>query len=277
MRFREGLTKLPIYKRMLLIIAFIFLSNPLTAAGTTIYLDSTIDTPGRTLTYQGQNYDINDIGAYSIGESVNISVNTSDINSFQLSLLDKNTNFLWNHIVYSTEGTAAVTMPENVVTAPGTYAFVVFYQGDIKAVKPVVFSSYKISVKPENRVVAPGGKLQVKVEVAPDTTRPIKVVLSRNSSSFESAVNRTRESLYETEIIIPASANGSFSLYAVMATDNVIMGYPELVGVSDGGTINVKNPLAIDSKASDISFPLVIISVFLIALLVLLILKRVRS
>jgi hypothetical protein len=274
---KRGFMEMRFYLKAFIVIVLIMFSSLSASAGTTISLDNTIDIPDRTVTYQGNTYEIQDMGAYSIGEAVNISINTTDIMSFQLSLLDKNKNFTWNHMVYYTEGNTAVTMPADVVTAPGTYALAVFYQGDIKAVKPVVFSNYKISVKPDSTTVAPGGKLQVKVEVAPDTTLPIKVVLSRNSSSLEYSVNRTGEGLYETEIMIPASANGSFSLYAAIETDNIIMGYPELLGVSGGGTINVKNPLTIDHKASDVSFPLVIVSVFLIALLVLIILKRARS
>lgn len=100
MRF---LTRVLIIKTGVVFIALIILLNSQpAAAGTTISLGNTIDTPDRTVTYQGKNYEIQDIGAYPIGESVNISINVTDIKSFQLSLLDKNKNFMWNHMVYYT-------------------------------------------------------------------------------------------------------------------------------------------------------------------------------
>lgn len=260
---------------MRVLIALVILSNATASAGTTISLDNTIDIPDRTVTYQGNTYEVQDMGAYSPGESVNISINTTDIKSFQLSLLDKNKNFLWNHMVYYTEGRTEVSMPADVVTTPGTYAFAVFYQGDIMAVKPVVFSQYKMSVIPDSTTIAPGGTLQVKVRVVPDTSLPVKVVLARNSSSIESVVNRTGEGEYEAEINIPVSAYGVFSLYAAIASDKMIMGYPELIGVASGGTINVTNITQLPISSTSLSFSMVIALVF-IALLLIVAFKKVR-
>lgn len=248
------------------LIAIVALLNSPVFARTAISLDSTIDTPDRTVTYQGKTYEIQDIGSYQMGEKVNISINVTDISGFQLSLLDKNKNFMWNHMVYYTEGNAQVDMPDNVVTVPGTYAFAVFYQGDIMAVKPVVFSRYKLSVMPDTTTVAPGETLHVKVTVIPDTGIPMKVILARNSSSLESSANRTGESLYEAEIKLPNSTNGRFSLYAALASGNMILGSPELVGVSSGGTIDV---VEMSPESPGISFLLVIISLLSAGILII--------
>ncbi|SNQ61080.1 exported hypothetical protein [Candidatus Methanoperedens nitroreducens] len=226
-------------KMRIVVTALILLSNLQPAAATTISLDKTIDTLDRTLAYQGEIYDIRDIGAYSLGETVNITVNATDVESFQLSLLDKNKNFLWNHMVYYTDGMAEAVMPGGAVTVPGTYVFAVFYQGDILAVKPVVISKYNLSVIPSSTIVPAGGTLHVKVRVSPDTSLPVRVVLVKNSSSLESSANRTQDGIYETDINIPESAYSRFSLYAAIASDNIILGYPELIGISGEGTINV--------------------------------------
>jgi hypothetical protein len=99
-------------------------------------------------------------------------------------------------------------------------------------------------------------------------------VLARNSSSFESGVNRTREGTYETEIKIPANANGRFSLYAAIASGNIIMGYPELAGISSGGTVDVMETQPSNPTFFDL-FSLVILSVFLAGILIF-VLKRRR-
>jgi hypothetical protein len=244
-------------------------------ASTTISLDSTIDTPDMTVTYQGKNYEVHDIGSYHMGEKVNISINVTDISGFQLSLLDKNKNFLWNHMVYYTEGNTQVDMPDNVVTVPGTYAFAVFYQGDVIAVKPVVFSQYKLSVMPDTTTVAPGDTLHVKVRVAPDNGIPMKVMLAKNSSSLESSVNRTQEGLYEADIKLPDSSNGRFSLYAALESGNMILGFPELIGVSSGGTINVVK-IPTTPQASGFSVSLAIVSLLFIGILII-IFRKIRN
>ncbi len=260
-----------------LIISCMLLNLQHADAGTTISLDNTINIPHRTVTYEDKTYEIQDIGAYSLGEDINITTNVTDINSFQLSLLDKNKNFLWNNMTYYTEGRTSVVMPGSVITAPGTYVFAVFYQGGIQAVEPVVVSSYKLSVNPDAAMVAPGGTLDVRVGVVPDTTQPVKVVLVRNSSSIESTANRTKKGEYEAEIGIPSSAHGVFSLYAAISSDNMILGYPELIGVSSGGFINVtETPTPMASSSPVVSVPLIIIFIFFVGLLIM-VLKKVRS
>lgn len=256
-------------------LAILFLSNIPASASTVISLDHVVDTPDRTVAYQDKIYELQDMGAYLIGEPVNISINATDINSFQLSLLDKKENFLWNSMVYYTEGKTEVTMPADVITIPGTYTFAVFYQGDIVAFKPVVFSQNKITVTPDSMTVAPGGALHVKVNVVPDTSMPIKVVLAKDSSSLEYPVNRTREGSYETEINVPYSAHGRFSLYAAIVSDNKFLGNYEFMGVSNAVTINATDILPAPSKSGDY-FPLTILFVFLAGLLIFMF-RRGRS
>jgi hypothetical protein len=255
--------------------AIVFLSNIPASASTVISLDNTVDTPDRTVTYQDKTYELQDTGAYLIGEPVNISVNVTDINSFQLSLLDKKEDFLWSNMVYYTDGNSEVTMPADVVTVPGTYIFAVFYQGDIVAFKPVVFSQNKITVTPDITTVASGSSLHVKVKVIPDTSMPIKIVLAKDSSSLEYTVNRTQEGLYETEIKIPSSAHGRFSLYAALVSDNKFLGNYEFMGVSNAGTINVTDILPAPPKSGDY-FPLTILLAFLAGFLLFLF-RRGRS
>lgn len=245
------------------------------SANTSLYLDNTIDTPDRTLTYQGKNYEVKDIGVYHINETVNISINVTDINSFQLSLMDKNKSFLWNHMVYYIEGMSQVTMPFNIITEPGIYAFVVFYQGDILAIKPVVFSKYQFSLETNKTIIAPGGSLHIKVRLTPDTDLPVKVIFAQNSSTLESLVNKTLDGNYETDVYIPISAYGSFNLYAAVESGNMILGYPELVGVSEGRKINVTQIPSEPASLGSYFIPFIVSIFFILSAIVLL--RKIRS
>lgn len=257
------------------IIAIFLLSISISAFATTsIYLDNTIDTPDRTLTYQGKNYEVREIGVFHINETVNISINVTDINSFQLSLMDKNKNFLWNHMVYFTDGETRVMMPSNIISEPGIYAIVVFYQSNITAIEPVVFSKFQFSISTNRTKIAQGGSLHIEVRVTPDTEIPIKVILAQNSSTLESTVNKTGEGYYETDLYIPISAYGVFNLYAAAESGKEILGYPELVGVSEGSEINVTNTL---SPILGIHFIPIIVSIFFIVSAILLVNKKRRQ
>ncbi len=263
------LNDLRLFIRVLIVLGMLLSLQP-AHAGTTISLGNVIEIPHRTVTYEDTTYEIQDIGAYSLGDDINITINSTDINSFQLSLLDKDQNFLWNNMTYYTEGKTYVVMPGSAVTSPGTYVFAIFYQGDVQAVKPVVISSYKLSVNPETTMVAPGGILNVRVGVLPDTTQPVKVVLVRNSSSIESTANRTNMGEYEAEIRIPSSAYGEFSLYASIPSGNTVLGYPELIGISSGGTVNVTEiPTSTASSNPVYSVILIIIFISFVGLVIM--------
>ncbi len=260
--------------RVLILLGMLLSLQP-AHAGTAISLGNTIEIPHRTVTYDNTTYEIQDIGAYSLGDDINITINTTDINSFQLSLLDKDQNFIWNNITYYTEGKTYMVMPGSAVTSPGTYVFAVFYQGDVQAVEPVVISSYKISVNPNTTVIAPGGMLNVRVGILPDITRPVEVVLVRNSSSIESIANRTNMGEYEAEVGIPSGAHGEFSLYASIPSGNKTLGYPDLIGISSGGTINVTEIPTSTAILNPIgSVTMIIIFIFFVALVIMVIKKR---
>lgn len=252
---------------------FIIIFVNIPASATTISLDNDIDVPDRTVTYEDRNYEIQEIGAYHLDEPVNISVDVSGISSFQLSLLDKNRSFLWNHMVYHTDGHSEMTMPPHTVNVPGTYAFAVLYQGNILAAKPVVFSQYELTATPDISVIQPGGTLHVEIKVVPDPDMPVKVVLAKKSSSLEYETERAAEGIFRTDIKIPYSASGNFSLYsAVISEDKLVMGYPELIGVSGDTIIEVRYP--VDESKKEVDPVQILVFIVLLSAFIIIISKK---
>jgi hypothetical protein len=256
----------------------VYLISPQLAAasGTTISIEHSVDTADRTIIYDNQAYEFHENGFYPVGEAVNVTITTTEVKSYQISLIDKEQNFLWNQIVYFTEGKEEVTMPAGIVTTPDTYAFAVFYQGDILAIEPVVFSNYTLSMTLNTTTVAPGGTLNVDVTAFPDTSLPIKVVLTQGSRCLEFPVNRTSKGHYETDITIPESAHGSFSSYAAIASGKMKMGYPELIAIAKGGVIEVTDLTDLPRESGDSSSSMWIIASFFFAVLFIHLLKRIR-
>jgi hypothetical protein len=257
------------------LIAIVFLLVTQTAAADTkITLSHSIDTPDRTVSYENNTYEIQDIGFYHIKDPVNITITTKDIKSYTIALLDTKMNFLWYQIVYHTEGKEELTMPAGIVTSPGTYIFAVFYQGDILDFEQVLFSNITLSMTLNTSQVIPGGLLHVDVTAFPDTDLPIKVVFAQESRSLEFPVNRTSSGQYEADIIIPSSANGRFSSYAAMTSGKIVLGYPEIVGVSNGGILEI---IDFPQKSSDKTNSLPVISPFFLAVLLVLASRMIRK
>ncbi|HIH44201.1 MAG TPA: hypothetical protein HA257_03725 [Candidatus Methanoperedenaceae archaeon] len=205
------------------------------AASTVISVDSAVDVPDITVPYRGGIYEIKDIGAYRLNQSINVSVNSSDVSSFQLALVDRNRTFIWSKI--TVPGSSAV-IPANTAGTSGTYALSVWYQGRLLAVKPVVISSYDLSVFPEKTVIQPGSILNVTV-LSGVTDRQITVILAKGIEKLEAKASMETPGVYRASVYIPPLASGNFSLYAAILSNRTVMGYPEALGIAGGIYVNV--------------------------------------
>ena len=268
----NNISIIAIVSALVLIMSF----QPAAASNTTLSIEHSIDTPDRTVFFDNQSYEIHENGFYNVGEAVNVTIITTDVNSYQVSLIDQEQNFLWNQIVYQTEGKEEVTMPADIVTTPDTYAFAVFYQGDILAIEPVIFSNYTLSLTLNTTTVAPGETLHVGVSAFPYTSLPIKVVLTQGSRSLEFPVNQTSGGLYETDIKIPSSAHGNFSSYAAISSEKIKLGYPELIAIAKGEVINVTDLPDLPPEKSDSPGSIWVIASFFLASFFIFLLKRMR-
>ena len=219
-------------------VVFLLAAQPV-SADTKIVLSNSIDIPDRTVIYENNSYEIQTMGSYNIEEPVNITVSTSDIQSYTIALLDKKTDYLWYQIVYQTEGKDKLIMPAGMVPSTGTYFFAVFYQGEILAFEQVLFSNVTLNIILNTTQVAPGGMLHAIVTATPDMDIPINVVLTQGSGSLEFPVERTSSGRYEAYIKIPLGAYGIFSSYAAMTSGKTILGHPELSAAAKGEAIDV--------------------------------------
>ena len=216
------------------------------ASGATITLDSVIDTPDRTITYNDGMYEVTDIGIYRMDQDINVSVGVSEIQNFQISLIDNDKKPVWDRIIHHTGGHETVTIPAGTIKTPGTYALTIGHQRRILAMKPVVMSVYDLSVSSASRV-EPGETLHVVVNISRDgvpvtVDETVKVVLTQGSTLFEEMATPDGAGEYEAGINVPAIASGSFSLYCAVTTDRMILGYPEIIGAASYGTIDVVPP-----------------------------------
>lgn len=255
------------------LMAIVFLPATQTAAAETkINLSHSIDIPDRTVAYENNTYEIQEIGFYQIEDPVNITITTTDVRSYTIALIDTKTNFTWYQIVYRTEGKDELTMPAGTVLSPGTYAFAIFYQGDILAFEQVLFSNITLSMTLNTTQVIPGGMLHAEVTAIPDTDLPIKLVFAQESRSLEYLLNRTTAGKYEADIKIPSSAKGNFSSYAAMTSEKIVLGYPEIAGLSNGNGLEI---IDLPQRSGDQASPA--ISTFSIVVLLFLAYRSIRK
>ena len=241
-----------------LIVSFIptVLASDTTA---TITLDSIVDTPDRTVTHSGATYEITDIGVYRVDQDILVSVNISDGQSFQVSLINKHENTIWGTAIDGTGASEApatpvtLVIPAGTVGTPGAYALAVRHQGQILVAKPVVISVYDLLIS-SDLVVEAGETLDVVVDINRDgvpviANDTVKVVLSQGIVSFEEIAIPAGTGRYEAGIKIPAIASGDFSLYCAITTDRTVLGYPETIGAASCEIVTVGAPAPVAQTA----------------------------
>ena len=188
--------------------------------------------------------DVDNVGSYLIGQDVNVSINLPSENTTKVILLDKDLNELYTIVTSLTAGKGSVIIPAINFTRPSTYGITLLTSGAIQSVKPVVVSEYTMTIEKSETVVSPGDTVGVTIRTykngnLTNTSDNVSAVLYKGSSSFNFSVIQIGTGIYEANIVMP-SLLGRYSIYGAIDTGNsTSVGYPEIVGIVDGGNIDV--------------------------------------
>ncbi len=219
------------------------------AAGATITFDKSLDIPTRTFTWDNTSYIITNIGNYKLNEPINVVV-TSVTGNVLISLYDSDTRLVWSITKSSTDGQVSVPIPSGTVTTSGTYGIVVSSQGGTVGIAPLIISKYDLIVTPALKQISPGSTIKIIVNVSIDgepenipSGSSVKIEFVKGTSTLPISNNiaqATSTGVYEANVQIPSSASsGDYNLYAAIVTGKTTMGYPETLGLADGGTITI--------------------------------------
>ncbi len=228
----------------------IVISGTASANRAEITLSRTIDVPDRTVRFENQTFEITEIGSYKTNQEIGFTIDVAAVDNMLVVLYDRDKISTWFRRFNNANGRAASTIPANKTGEPGTYALAVSYENNIIGAIPVIISDYDLSVTTRSNKVIAGRTLDVDVMISKngipvDVDNNVKVVLAKGSSSFETNATFVKTGEYEANIEIPLSANGTFSLYSLVATERkVYMNYPEILGVESGGYVEILPPSA---------------------------------
>ncbi len=219
------------------------------AAGAVITFDKSLDTPGRTFIWDNTSYTITQVGNYKLNEPINVRV-TSGTDRMLIVLYDANKISVWDSgTLFNTGGQASVTIPAGKVTTSGTYGIVVSSEGATLGIGPVIISEYDLTVTPIPRQAVSGSIIKATVNVfingnpSDASGNNIKVELMKGTNTlFDGIAQKTSTGVYEVNIPTSSIPSGDYRLYAAITTGKTIMGYPETLGIADGGTITITQP-----------------------------------
>jgi len=188
----------------------------------------------------GNEYTVDAFAAVGPGEEITVSVTVPhEDDDFRVELLNSDQQV---EALESGTGSESVTfdISENIV---GTHLFVLYVDGDREAIHPLVISGYEVTTTDPEAT----DNEDVEIEVGVDPT-----TLSDAPESVEVAVwdgdSVTRESTsdlqadgdrYRANVSLGSLSTGEYEMYAVAQGEETVQGEPEVLGISDGTTIEI--------------------------------------
>ena len=208
-----------------------------------ITFNKSVNVPNSTVTNGTYIFDVDNVGSYLLGQDMNVSIDLPNETSVKVEVLYQNLTALWVQNTLLSGGKATVTIPGNIFTTPSTYGVALLASGAIQDIKPVVVSEYTMSIETNESVVSPGDTVGVTIRTYIDgnltnTSDNVGAVLFQGSSNFQFNATFVSTGVYEVDIVVP-SISGRYSLYGAIETGNLYFLYPEVVGIVDGGFIDV--------------------------------------
>jgi hypothetical protein len=180
-----------------------FVATGAAVDGYSISGDSSIETPTRTVTYEGQSYTIDSVSRITAGESVTITTSVPSGAAYDLNLRDPD-----NQLISSERKTGNATHTLSYfgpTDEAGTYAATIQDDGDTVAVYPIVVAGYDISVPSPDDVEA-GETVTISATVTERSVEKhssldrVEVVVGNDDVEVQQSMTRVDDDTYETTV-----------------------------------------------------------------------------
>ncbi|WP_155120590.1 FixH family protein [Haloprofundus marisrubri] len=184
-----------------------------------ISVENSVDVPDRTLTLQGTDYDVSEIGSVEPGEDIVVNADGPDGESYRVLLYNSEQQSEYRSDLQS--GSSTVSFDTGPLT-PGSYLALVYGpQGDIEQVQPVVVNGYDVSQSVPESTTA-GESTEVTIEVSPREDAPemneVEVAVVAQGEATQRVTATKDGDQYVASVTFDSS--GTYELYTtVRGTD----------------------------------------------------------
>lgn len=199
-----------------------------------------IDTPTRTVTIDGSEYEVSSLAHVEHGSPLSIDVSAPAGTEFDVDLYNADERV---ELTADGAGSERVTF-DTAAVEPGSYAVTLYIDGNYVDYLPVVVGGYDVSADHPTTVDAIDNSVAVDVTAqatAADTAPSGVEVAVWNGDTVvrESATHREEATYRATVPVSELTAGETYAIYAVAQGDDQVEGESEVLGVSSRGTLEV--------------------------------------
>lgn len=204
-----------------------------------------VDIPSRDVTFEGDSYEVAAVGRVDPGKSVTVSATGPDNETYAVYLYNNDEQIVDTERV---TGDRTVTFDTgDLDLGAGTYILTINGpNGKTQAVHPLVVKGYTLSFDaPETATPGEGVTFRVESSQIAGTSKPVdrvEVIIAQGSDDWTLTAEETTEGEYVAETSF--NTTGEFRVYAVVRGTEKVGDEQELLGVSDGTTVQVARETA---------------------------------
>ena len=205
-----------------------------------IMVDDSIDTPDRTITFDGQSYVVTAVKQADPGDSVSMTVDAPSGNFVEVYVYNADRQIVDSKEIEADKSRPATVSFDLTDYSAGSYAFALSYDGEIKAVHPLIVRAYDVSTT-------------IPSEAAKDEQPTLSTTISQlrpgNKSGVEFVIandERTRrtdasgsDGNYEATVDLSSFDTGDYTVYATVRGTEQIAGNDSRLGLSQPETLSV--------------------------------------
>lgn len=196
-----------------------------------------VDTPERTVSLEGNDYQVDSIVARDAGDSIEVDVMVPEGGSFE-------NVYLYNsdrQIAQTGSGSDPVTLDTSGLD-PGTYVIALYADSNYQTILPVVINGYDISTTYPSDV-APGEDVTISAEVtktdASADPPAVETIIWTDSTTRSETLAHQSGGTYETTLSF--DEEDEYQVYTAVQGDESVAGIPVSLGLDDGGSITVES------------------------------------
>ena len=212
-----------------------------------------IDVPDRTITLDGQEFEIRSVGHVTPGEPIEAITKAPENESYVLYLYDNQVN---RTEFTRINGDGSASFPSDNLD-PGTYVLALRADREYQVIHPVVVSGYDVAVDTSGEIV-PGETFTVEITLSERPNAPaidsVTVVQTQDDEAVEEAEATSvdgEDLTYEAELIAPSEEREVRLLTTVLGEESIAYtSEQEMLALTDSTLTESAFEVTIDQDAS---------------------------
>jgi hypothetical protein len=235
---------------LLLLVAALGVGTAASSAAYEISIPGSVDTPERTVTREGTEFQITTVGNVQQGTAIQVSADAPTATPYSLYLYDNQRQIIDTAYM---NGSGTHAFPTDDLDA-GSYLVTIYQDGVFKDIQPVVVAGYTMETSVDSSVAA-GEALDASVtldSVTDTTLSSVELVLYSDDVTRRETATKNGD-VFEATFDTSGLDAGTYTVYAAVRGTEQVEDERELLAVDEGQTVTITESTTSSSDGSDSS------------------------